>query len=116
DIFFANLVTYTSASCGADSTFEAGTSHTRSWSVANANALFPNSYVCSLSCERAWPGFPVTSSISVGPVSSTPVSLDFDVPDSAAAGVVLFTFQVTQPDGRVLTTCPLADTISSSTV
>jgi len=111
DIFSAGTFLFSGTSCGADSAVRVGSSHTRSWSISNANTFFFNAYACSLTCDRGWSNFPVAGSLTVGPSSVAPISLSYAIPDTAAVGVVHFTFKLAQSDGLPITSCTLADTI-----
>ena len=42
--------------------WNAGSSHTLTYSIGNPNALFANDYNYTLTAGRDWPGFPITGS------------------------------------------------------
>lgn len=116
DIFASNLFLGMSVGCVPDSAWHAGTDHTLTYSIFNANGLFPNDYKYTLTPERSWPGFPITGTVTVAPASSSgAIPISFTVPDSAAHGMMGMTFKVELPNGALSSTCTSTDTITGAT-
>ncbi len=116
DIFASSLFLYPSVGCVPDSAWNAGSSHTLTYSIFNPNALFANDYNYTLTAERSWPGFPITGTVTAGPLSSSgAIPISFTIPDSAAHGMMGMTFRVELPNGALSVSCASTDTITGAT-
>jgi hypothetical protein len=87
---------------GADSAYAGATGHLR-WAIGNeSEAPFTVQY--TLRCGLAWPGFPISGSISIAARTAVPLTTPVAVPASAEPGQVEFEMTVTRPNGIPPTT------------
>ena len=82
---------------GSDSTSPGGTGAIR-WMVGN-DSDDPYIVPWTLTCERRWPGLPVSGRFFVDAQWATTLSNSIAVPDTAAPGMVSFWLSVTRPLG-----------------
>ncbi|HVP15177.1 MAG TPA: T9SS type A sorting domain-containing protein, partial [Terriglobales bacterium] len=105
DIYAAKLNQTFTASCAADRQVYPKDAVNVTDQVANASVMFTCGLNYTLTCERNWPGFPMTGSVTVPVSSASNLPFGFAVPDTAAEGFVHLCLNTVLPNGALSSSC-----------
>ncbi|MBI5709407.1 MAG: hypothetical protein HZC42_03760 [Candidatus Eisenbacteria bacterium] len=101
--------------CAANQTVIPNMTANLAWTVTNNNPLFANDYTCALSSQRNWP-MPANVPLALAAAAFGDANMSVAVPDTAAAGINLLTFTVTNSRGALVKTCTTSLTVDPSLV